>query len=442
MRILHLIGASAYPPWSLGGSQIYCHRLCQNLQSLGVEVLVGLHQHSSGREPLGRCEYEGIPLQILPELADSSERIALYARATQNAIGFQQLLEQYEPDIVHFHDFTVNAGITHMRLAKQAHCKIVMTYHTPGNSCSQHGLLYRSQQICNGRITLQRCSECRLSGAGLHPLLSHLVALQPVSWLDAHSPHPLKRLLTTRQMTAVFRNAWLEMLELVDALHVLAEWVQQLVMLNGAPPSKVHFFRTGGPSPVLPPSKTNANPVLEDGTLKLVFAGRSTWIKGMHIVVEAIKQLPPSLPIQVTFFRADTTWEEQEYGRHLQPQIEQDQRFTIQYEVPNSQLIQTMAQYDICLVPSLWLETGPLTVLEAFAAGLPVIGSRLGGIAELVRDGIDGLLFEPGNSQELATILHNIVRDRSLLQTLKQNVCPPRTMKHVAQDTLTLYQAL
>lgn len=442
MRILHLVGASAYPPWSLGGSQIYCHRLCQNLQSLGVEVLVAIHQHASGREPLGRSEYEGIPLQILPGLADASERVALYARATQQAIGFQQLLDHYQPDIVHFHDFTVNAGITHMRLAKQAGCKIVMTYHTPGNSCSQHGLLYRSQHICNGHITLQRCSECRLSSAGLHPVLSHLVALQPTGWLNAHSSHPLKRLLTTRQMTAIFREAWLEMLELVDALHVLAEWVQHLVELNGAPSSKIRFFRTGGPNPIPLPCASNPNSSLADGPLKLVFAGRSTWIKGMHIVVEAIQQLPPSLPIQVTFFRADTTWEEKDYGRHLQPQIEQDQRFTIQYEVPNSQLIQAMTQYDLCLVPSLWLETGPLTVLEAFAAGLPVIGSRLGGIAELVRDGIDGLLFEPGNSQELASILHNIVSDRTLLQRLKQNVRPPRTMKHVAQDTLALYQTL
>ena len=51
-----------------------------------------------------------------------------------------------------------------------------------------------------------------------------------------------------------------------------------------------------------------------------------------------------------------------------------------------------LSRIDVLAVPSQWLETGPLVVLEAFAAGTPVIGSDLGGIRELVSDGRDGLL--------------------------------------------------
>jgi glycosyltransferase involved in cell wall biosynthesis len=55
------------------------------------------------------------------------------------------------------------------------------------------------------------------------------------------------------------------------------------------------------------------------------------------------------------------------------------------------------------VIPSIWYENFPRTIVEAFAAGLPVIASRIGALAELVSDGETGLLFEPGNAQDLAS---------------------------------------
>ena len=438
MKILHLLGASSYLPWVTGGSIISCHRLCQNLQSLGVEVKVAIHQHPTGREPLGKHTYEGVPVQVLPPIPDVTERIPVYARVTKNAVGFRELLREYQPDVIHIHDFTASAGITHMRLGKEAGCKVVMTYHTQGNSCSQHGLLYRGKEVCDGKISLHRCSECRFSVAGIPPLLGKIAALWSPGWLDVEKPNKIIRTLTTRRMTEIFRDSWLEMLELVDALHVHAKWVEQVVKLNEAPEEKVYFFRTGGPEPL----STKTRVPSQDGSLRLACVGRSTYIKGMHIVVEAVQRLPQNLPIKVTFFRSGTNWEQQDYGRKLQKQLEEDERFEIKYNVPNSQLLEMLTDYDACLVPSLWLETGPLTVLEAFAAGVPVIGSRLGGIAELVRDGVDGLLFEPGNSQELAVIIECLINKPELIQKLQANVQPPRTMADLARDTLALYKEL
>jgi glycosyltransferase involved in cell wall biosynthesis len=60
-----------------------------------------------------------------------------------------------------------------------------------------------------------------------------------------------------------------------------------------------------------------------------------------------------------------------------------------------------MRQAAYLVVPSICYENFPLTVVEAFANGLPVIASRLGAMAELVKDGVTGLLFEPGNAEDL-----------------------------------------
>ena len=51
--------------------------------------------------------------------------------------------------------------------------------------------------------------------------------------------------------------------------------------------------------------------------------------------------------------------------------------------------------FDVLVVPSIWLENSPLVVHEAFMFGVPVIGSRIGGTADLIQDGINGFLYEP-----------------------------------------------
>lgn len=67
-----------------------------------------------------------------------------------------------------------------------------------------------------------------------------------------------------------------------------------------------------------------------------------------------------------------------------------------------AEIITKMRRASYLVVPSLWYENFPRTLVEAFSCGLPVIASRLGALAELVEDGKTGLLFEPGNAQDLA----------------------------------------
>ncbi len=70
--------------------------------------------------------------------------------------------------------------------------------------------------------------------------------------------------------------------------------------------------------------------------------------------------------------------------------------------LPGEIVRQEMGSAAALVVPSIWYENFPRTIVEAFACGLPVIASRIGALADIVRDGETGLLFEPGNSQDLA----------------------------------------
>ena len=83
-----------------------------------------------------------------------------------------------------------------------------------------------------------------------------------------------------------------------------------------------------------------------------------------------------------------------------------------------------------------------MVVLEAFAAGVPVIGGRLGGIAEIVRDGVDGLLIEQKSVVRWAEALRRVTEDNGLRAQLKGGVRAPRLSADVAREMLALYGAL
>ena len=85
-------------------------------------------------------------------------------------------------------------------------------------------------------------------------------------------------------------------------------------------------------------------------------------------------------------------------------------------------------------MPTLWYEASPTVIREAFAAGLPIVASAIGAPGRMVRDGVDGLLFAPGDAAALRRALLALAEQPALLPRLRAGVAPPRTVAdHVAQ---------
>ncbi len=101
-----------------------------------------------------------------------------------------------------------------------------------------------------------------------------------------------------------------------------------------------------------------------------------------------------------------------------------------------------LVELDALVVPSVWYENAPLVISEAFAAGLPVVASRLGGMAEAVRDGIDGLLFAPSDPGDLARVLRALATEPGLLDRLAAGVRAPRPLATEISDLLSLAREL
>jgi ribonucleotide reductase alpha subunit len=102
---------------------------------------------------------------------------------------------------------------------------------------------------------------------------------------------------------------------------------------------------------------------------------------------------------------------------------------------PPSEVGHILSKLDVLVVPSRWYENAPLTIQEAFLSGIPVVASRLGGMAEFVHDEENGLLFNVGDPADLARCLRRLHDDRDLLRRLRPTV---KTHKSIESDAHTM----
>jgi glycosyltransferase involved in cell wall biosynthesis len=227
-----------------------------------------------------------------------------------------------------------------------------------------------------------------------------------------------------------------------DRIVTLCQWATSVLLRNGIPPDKVILCRIGLPdeaSVLL--SKQTAHLEKTEGPLRCVFLGGFRPEKGLHILIQSVASAP-SLPVELHIHGRTVNAAEDRYVQTLRALAQGDPRIHFHGPIPDREVVRCLREYDVAIVPSQCLETGPFVVLEAFAAGLPVVGSNLGGIAELVRDGIDGLLVEPTSLQKWQNALTQLASDRTVLDRLRSQVRVSRTMADVAAEMEALYQSL
>lgn len=436
LRILHL--PVSYVPWTIGGKEVFTSRLASTQRARGLDARVAFHRTKRVGEPPGSHEYDGVPVWVLEEIPDALRRSNVYQCRTPAVPGFEELVSTFRPDVVHFHDFSTGANLTHLDIARSKGAKIIMTLHSPGQICLQRELLYQGHTPCDGRLDLHRCTRCRLTVSGAPPLLAALVAGFSIPGINIDSPGAAPRALTARETTRRFRDAWRHLLAHVDRIHVLSQWMFDVLARNDVDPSLVRLCRTGIDN-VPSVERTAASANDSSAGLRIAYVGRCERAKGVHVLVEAIQALPPTLAVEVFFF--GPYWETG-YGRDLRHRMAGDARFHEPELLDRARLRERMQAMDVCVVPSIWGENAPLTVLESFAAGVPVIASRTGGLPEMIRHDVDGLLFEPGDVDGLSALLSRLAMEPHYRMDLKRGVAPPRTIADLTHDMIDLYREM
>jgi glycosyltransferase involved in cell wall biosynthesis len=408
-----LIASHSHPQFSKGGAEIAAYELFSALQ--------------------GRSEYEPwflgcVRNELNQKLGVTfsqpfSEREYLYSGGAYDWFKFSNadpsfprefraLLQMLRPQIVHFHHY-LNFGVEaflHVRETLPA-CKIVLTLHEYLAMCHYYGQMVTNQNrtLCY-EATPMRCNAC-------------FKEITPSDFF-------LRKLYIQR------------FFELIDHFIAPSKFLAERYAAWGIPKERISVIE----NVIRPPVHKEAAAYARNGhnLLRVGFFGQISLLKGINILFEAAELLEEREAHNIAFeiygdysgqppdFQTDFLTRLSKVGRNVKFQGAYDQH----------RVDRLMQSVDLVLAPSIWWENSPLVIQEAFRNRRPVICSDIGGMAEKVRDGVDGFHFPVGNSVALASLLLQLAEKPSKLTDVMSTMKSPVTLDHITARYAQLYSSL
>ena len=445
MRVLHVI--HDFLPRHCAGSEIYAYELARAEQRLGLECHVLCAEYDPSRSH-GTLEWRWLDDLPVTELINNW-RFGSFADSYASAeLGevLRHVLHAVQPDVLHIHNL-LNLSFELPALAAELDIPSVATLHEYVLVCPSGGqrVHLAEEHVCE-QIDPARCARCFAQS----PFWSQMAFARLGGGGGGRGQRALGRLaaavrrrlpvLAARAGAAAARHAGPAPVTAADieARLAAARRVFETVDLWVAPSPALgaEFRRLGLPAERLEVSDYGFVPLAPapatagDGRLRIGFVGTLVWHKGAHLLLEAVRRLPPER-VEVTVYGSLDTFPD--YGARLQELAAGlPVRFAGGFD--RARVAEVYAGMDVLAICSLWPENSPLVIHEAFMAGVPVVGARMGGIVDLVDDGVNGLLYDAFSADDLAACVCRLLDDPDLLSRLAGAAPEVKTVDRDAVD--------
>ena len=441
MHVLHAI--HDFLPRHQAGSELYALRLARaQMRTHHVTVLCADFDPARDHGHVDWRVHDGVPVV---EIINNWRCASFEETYRPPLIGarIRHALATLRPDVLHVHNL-LNLSFDLPAFANELGIPVVATLHDYTLVCASGGQrVHKSEKHVCVDIDTARCARCFTESAFYeNTTFGSLVGdswsgrLISAAAIRARRAMPV---LTTRAAQVVRRAGRLPVTKSeMDARMAAAREVFGQVDLFVAPSPCLasDFVRFGLPAerlrisdygmplwPALNGRKTGR-------PLRIGLVGTLVWHKGAHVFVDALRALPPN-SYQATIFGSTGTF----------PAFAADVRarasglpivFAGAFEPDQAAAI--YRDIDVLVVPSLWPENSPLVIHEAFQAGVAVVGSRTGGIPDLIDDDVSGLLFETGSAEDLARRLRELIENPARVAALAAAAPRVKTIEQDATD--------
>ncbi len=378
--------------------------------------------------------------------------------------AFAEILEDARPDLVHFQTLE---GLTArcVQVARDRGARVVFSLHNYHTICPQVYLLHHDRHAClsfdNGhacvgchtppwRIARQRKSpSVRLDA--IHRRRLELPVLEAPDPRDpprddtpcartpvTNDPLPEPPSDTPSNDYARRRAAMIGALNRCNRVHAVSAFVAAKFAAMGVDPARIETIHIGTPVAEMPRPAHLAEPShAADRPIRVVFLGYHNPAKGLDLLIEALEQAPSDLLSRLHLCVHAMGVEPIAHRiRRLEAHLA---RLTLTPAYEREDIPWLCAGADLGVVPSIWWDCGPQTVLEFLACGVPVLGANLGGIPDFITPGVNGDLFRGNDSDDLLRKLDALVRTPEAIARLRQGVRPPKTMREHLDEMLDLY---
>lgn len=471
MKILHVTWG--FPPDSkTGGVTVYLVGLAEEQLQRGHQIFVF---YASGVRRSRGKSYLSIDTRFGMEVAKVANGPNNYVGAFGTEYDplkecsniaverlFDQYLERVRPDVVHIQTL-VGLSASLLQIAHDRGAATVVTLHDYWFICPRVQLLQPDGTICPGPLEGFRCATCvaesrwrrwlrvlfsqvpwreRISAhwkAQVRSLVGGTYAthvLSPSS-VPADSPRNYNRFFAVQNC---IRTQYLRGLlcNQSDIILTPSRFVCNVFVSHGVSSDRIRVCRPG----VRDAPSLSSNGVYEtvklSGDVMFGYLGAMLPHKGVYLLATAFHMLG-DVPASLVFHSHvdDITAARL---RALCP----TGRLTLAgaWERSPEALARILADIDIVVMPSMWYENAPTAVQEAQAAAKPILAARIGGLPELIKDGVNGLLFTPGDANDLAQKMKMLIENPDLRNDLKRRAKQNKVKSMVihADEILGFYQ--
>ncbi|MEE1612467.1 glycosyltransferase family 4 protein [Microvirga sp. CF3016] len=409
-----LVVAHNHPDFHPGGTEIFAHDLFKEYRSRSdIEALF-----LAATNNLHRGQRPGTSFQ---SPGDASDEVVMWCGhfdqfnlSQIDSYGvvphLVTLLEDFRPDIVHIHHILL-IGVEFIALVRRIlpSARIVMTLHDYYPICAHDGLMMRTKgkERCD-RATPNRCNGC-------FPTITADRFLLREKFIQTH-------------LTQVHR--------FVAPSHFLKERFVNW----GLPSESIEVVANGRPAA----TPAGHRPIASGRRSVFGYFGNLNPWKGASVLLRAGQRLVSSGFDEFELrLHGGAPFQSQKFVDEIDSLLEDVEAQVVRLgPYGREDLAGLMAAVDWVVVPSIWWENAPLVIQEAFMHRRPVIASGIGGMAEAVRDGIDGMHVRPDDPVSLADAMRRAIETPDLWENLTAGINPPADITIVAERHLALYRSL
>ena len=369
-----------------GGAETYYLTVGSELERMGHEVAYFSMKHPNNlpckwdRYFVTQREYN----DVKNPLSAVRDGIALiYSPEAKRNI--QALCEEFRPDVVHLNNVhrQITLSILDAPYLKEHHVPVFYTAHDYVTICPGYLMLDGEGRVCDACLEdgkYRHCIENRcVKGSRAKSALAALEA----SFNRAHRSN-----------------------ERIDRVIAPSSFMRSKLIEGGWPEGKVVALQNFADDAILVRASGVADDVTDRESPYLLFFGRLSAEKGVDVLLRAFDAAAPSLPRDMRLIVVGDGPDAAEF-RELAASLDSAPRIEFAGYQTGGALQTYVERASLAIAGSRWRENMPYSIVEAFAAGTPVVGTRTGGIPELVTDGVTGFTCEPG---DVATMADAMVR--------------------------------
>ena len=370
--ILHI--CDWYRP--IGGAEKLMFDALNLLEDEGHTNIIVYNEHPDQEASGLRPEYACKGLELFSYHYPGSHLLS------KSAINYlKQIIKKHSPDICHIHNFQ-NSYVTEY-LIEALPC--VRSLHDPRLYCFTSWKLLPDKSICPYPLGVDCVNQgCISSG------------LLPRNNFDRNAPWVLRNYKVHKKMPALILESRAQI---------------ECVLENGFSPEQIAWLPNFTPIMPEPEVKQYVRKHFNPDENIILFVGRASYEKGAQVLIDACKYLKSKC--KVVIITAGPLLDEIKSQALAYPGLLE--------VIPGLSYEETREYYtrsSVIIIPSVWLESFCLVGLEAYANMKPVIGSRIGGIRDWLKEGETGWFFEPGNARELAVTIDHAFADTERLKTM------------------------